>query len=307
MKQLQRQKSRSRWISPIFMLMLVLNVFALGNMNASKKTPQPFGVIKSNTNPLPSTNPTTLNWSGYNWSVKNSQGDLWGPGPNKWNSSVNNVWVDPEGFLHLKITNTSGVWECAEIYSQQSFGHGIYTFKLQAGFENLDKNVILGLFTYLNDENEIDIEFARWGQETTENSQYVTQPYSIEGNMERFATPFTGKDSVHTFTWCESFINFWSQTGNSSTYETDSITHNWEYTGKNIPTPSSEHVHLNLWLMSGLAPNNSQEQEVVIKDFSFTPTVCGDPSLPLWVYGIIIGFVGVISLITLLRIKAKKK
>ncbi|NEU73400.1 hypothetical protein PI95_012690 [Hassallia byssoidea VB512170] len=42
----------------------------------------------------------TINFSGYVWEVRSS-GDG-GPGPNHWSSD--NVWVDQDGYLHLKIT-----------------------------------------------------------------------------------------------------------------------------------------------------------------------------------------------------------
>ncbi len=90
----------------------------------------------------------SLLFSGYNWTVRSSENALQGPGPNYFNESMDSVWVDGDGFLHLKIRNYGGIWYCAEVYTNISFGHGTYLFKVHQGFENLDENVVLGLFTY---------------------------------------------------------------------------------------------------------------------------------------------------------------
>src|ERR1043165_4812079 len=65
---------------------------------------------------------TTVQFSGYTWTIRNTGTATEGPGPNVFNGS--NAWVDANGRLHLKITKntTTGKWNCAEIYSAQSFG-----------------------------------------------------------------------------------------------------------------------------------------------------------------------------------------
>ena len=69
----------------------------------------------------------TIFFSGYNWTVKNSPGKV-GPGPNYFSDSANNVWVDTQGRLHLKITKRNGRWYCAEVISEVSFGYGEHLF-----------------------------------------------------------------------------------------------------------------------------------------------------------------------------------
>ena len=245
----------------------------------------------------------TIMFSGYEWNVKNSAGALWGPGPNFFNDSIQNVWVDSNGSLHLRITHGICLdqWFCAEVYSVESFGYGTYNFTLTPGFENLDKNVVLGLFTYLDDLNEIDIEFAKWGQDTTENGQYVLQPSWKPNHIERFEFDLQGEDSIHGFTWCKNAIDFWSY---SASYE-----FKWRYYGSGIPLPSTEHVNMNLWLMQGLAPSDYLETEVVIKSFEFTPSECGDSPISIWwVFSFsLVGLVGIVSVSIVLIIRKKKK
>src|SRR4051812_19512341 len=119
---------------------------------------------------------TVLAFSGYSWVVKASSGKV-GPGPNYFSSSANNVWVDNLGRLHLRITKQGSRWFCAEVVSQASFGYGTYRWYLDSPVDNLDPNVVLGLFTWsdLPDyaNREIDIEFSRWGAARNLNAQFV--------------------------------------------------------------------------------------------------------------------------------------
>lgn len=226
-----------------------------------------------------------LTFSGYNWTVRTSDGQLQGPGPNYFSDSSDNVWLDDDGYLHLKIIKSDGKWYCAEVYSDLSFGYGSYIFKLSPGFENLDVNLVVGLFTYLDDENEIDIEFARWGKANAQNGQFVVQPYSNIGNLFRFNMPEKEQKSIHSFTWCKEYIKFWSAWGSNINYKPKDLISKWFYTGNDNPKPSTERVHINLWLMEGLAPTDAKEAEIVIKEFEFLPSNCDDPiPLPLWVF-----------------------
>lgn len=47
-----------------------------------------------------------INWSGFIWEVIPPH--VGNPGNNHWSDSMNNVWVDGQNKLHLKITNVSG-------------------------------------------------------------------------------------------------------------------------------------------------------------------------------------------------------
>lgn len=106
----------------------------------------------------------TLKFSGYEWEVRSA--GLQGPGPNRWDPE--NVSVDSKGQLHLKITKVADEWRCAELTLKKRLGFGRYQFQVIGRIDQLDRNIVLGLFNYPTPDvgkegtNEIDIEFARW-------------------------------------------------------------------------------------------------------------------------------------------------
>lgn len=260
---------KSRSILTLFLfLFLSLNLF--GFLRAPQSASIQSKAESVALSEISSSTISTINFSGYEWYVKDNldAGEKWGPGPNWWNGSSQNVWVDSQGHLHLKITKVGSQWYCAEVWSKESFGYGQYLFQIDPVVDRMDKNVILGLFTYYNDTQEIDIEFSRWGNPNAINSQYVVQPFDNEGNMKRFNTEFQNRTTTHSFIWRNDSIQFRSGFGNISNYN-QSIYSQWIYTGKDNPTPRTEKVHMNLWLMSGLPPSNDQEFEVVIERFEY--------------------------------------
>ena len=214
--------------------------------------------------------PRTIAFAGRTWTVKNSAGALWGPGPNNFSDSLSNVWVDDQGRLHLAITNDNGVWKCAEVIAQSSLGYGSYRFTFDSALDAFDANVVLGLFTW-NDANaynhrEIDIEFSRWGNaQDYANAQYVVQPYSSNGNLLRWTLPTGYTSSSHSFRWTSRSIAFQSSSAGNTIKQ-------WSYTRRaGIPRPGGETPRINLWLFQGAAPQSGARQEVIVSGFEFLP------------------------------------
>jgi hypothetical protein len=198
----------------------------------------------------------TLPFSGYKWIAKTSKSPV-GPGPNYFSDSIENVWIDKQGQLHLKITKKNGKWYCAQANYEKSLGYGKYIFHL-AGINRLDKNVVVGLYTYDDlpeyNHREIDIEFSKWGKSKNNNARFVVQPRS----KHKFNTQLN-KDSTHSFDWKSKKISF------QSPYKS------WIYKGKNIPKPGNENPRINLWLFKEKPPSDNKEIEIVIKKFEFIP------------------------------------
>jgi hypothetical protein len=224
-----------------------------------------------------------IQFAGHNWAVK--FGDYMGPGPNNFSDSVDNVWVDGNGYLHLKITHPDSNWYCSEIISDESFGYGTYVFTIDRRVDTLDRNIVLGLFTWDTyapqfNYREIDFEFGTWGNPANDNSQYVIQPWDMPGNLYRFDIDYTGDatTTTHVMTWRPDGIYFKSYYGDFSLAPPpETVIQDWYYTGSDNPPPGGENVRMNLWLISGLSPVNGLESEVVIKDFQFLTGISDQP------------------------------
>jgi hypothetical protein len=215
--------------------------------------------------PSPPQPPREIQFSGYTWLVKDSGGAKWGPGPNVFSPSTDNVWVDPAGRLHLKIVKSGSQWRSAEVISKASFGYGTYRWTLASDVSSLDPQVTLGMFTWHDTSadyahREIDIEVARWGNASNPtNAQFVVQPYDLGGHTFRYTVP-PAVPSTHEFTWRESSIGFLS--GTTSWLFGDAAA---------VPRAGGENARMNLWLFRGRAPLNRTAAEVVFERFEHVP------------------------------------
>jgi hypothetical protein len=210
----------------------------------------------------------TIEFSGYTWRVKESSSPA-GPGPNYFSDKEEDVWVDAEGQLHLKIVQRDGRWYSTEVISTVSLGYGKYVFTTSSPVDKLNQNAVLGLFTWDDtapqyNYREIDIEFSRWGEDNGQNSQYVVQPWDHAGNRYRFDSLLEGEYSTHSFEWSPTSIEF-SSSDSGAEFQT------WSYTGPDIPPAGDENARINLWLLNGMPPSDGQEVEVIIKSFEFIP------------------------------------
>lgn len=213
-------------------------------------------------------------FAGYTWSVRSDYG---GPGPNQF--SANNVWVDQNGFLHLAITVSNGIWSTAEVVLNQSLGFGTYQFQILGHPETMDGHVVLGLFNYTTPSigpdgtNEIDIEFSTWAGAQTQHGNWTVWP-AVTGTGQ-VTTPFdasanTGM-STHRFTWASQSVAFSALSG--ITDGTAGQYASWTYAPANYQQLIPQHpipVHMNLWLTGG-PPSNGQGVEMVITGFSYKP------------------------------------
>lgn len=167
-----------------------------------------------------------LSFSGMTWKKKDTGTVMWGPGPNYF--SGDNVSVDTNGNLHLKITNTNGKWRCAEINTTNTLGYGTYRFYVGTNTSLLPTSAILGLFTYgANDDyanREIDVEYSRGSIVANGSSnfwQFVIQPYYLGGHRIQFSSATNMNKSVHEFMWAPTgvwFNSYTNLTGYSKTY-----------------------------------------------------------------------------------------
>lgn len=214
----------------------------------------------------------TVTFSGMRWVVKQSDARV-GPGPNIFSASARNVFVDRRGRLHLRITRSGaaarGPWLSSEVIGARSLGYGTYRWELDTPVDRLNRNAVLGLFTWSNrpgqHNREIDVEFARWGRANAPtNALYTVQPYDQVGNVQHFTTSGVAR-SFHGFTWAPDHITFFSSTGPAM----------WVYMGPDVPTIGGESPRMNLWMFRGRRAAGPGRREVIIRRFSFTPYVPG--------------------------------
>ncbi|HUW92415.1 MAG TPA: hypothetical protein VMV74_04565 [Bacteroidales bacterium] len=208
----------------------------------------------------------SISFSGFEWITEGTGFSRISPGGNYFSCSEDNVWVDVHGNLHLKITNRNGIWYCAKVTMKESFAYNKYVFHVSSRVDKLDRNVVGGLFTYLDDSNEIDIEFAKWGIEGNINSQFAVQPAYHNGNIYRYSLDLKRKHSTHIIDWKKDTIYFACYRGYHSTRpDASKIISEWCYTGNHIPVDGAEKIMINLWLFNGLPPSDNKEVEMIIK------------------------------------------
>jgi hypothetical protein len=220
--------------------------------------------------------PSTLSFSGYTWDIKDSGTGAAGPGPNNWSSS--NAFVDANGYLHLKLTKVSNAWYCAEVTSTQNFGYGTYQWDVEGRIDTLDKNVVFGLFNYsgVDGRDEMDIEFAKWGNAANNNTNYTIYPAQSASSPADWHTTFNttlsgGTYTTQRFTRNSSNSVFFQQLGGFQTGNTNQIDSVTCYNPPNSISTLSMPVHMNLWLFQGSAPTNNSQVELIIHSFTFTP------------------------------------
>ena len=207
----------------------------------------------------------TLTFAGFKWKVKaNFFGSPIFPGPCVFSNSANNIWVDGYGFLHLRVTkDTTGNWNCAEVYSQRVFGYGQHSFTLGSQVSNFDPNLVLGLFTFDDidasfSNREIDIEFSRFGNPSdTNNAQFVIQPAA----PNRFIFP-SDINSLQLFEWRPSEVFFSSFGANGQLVNQLPDT-------SGVPRIGTQEVRMNLWIFNQVPP--TIPTEVIIQDYRFVP------------------------------------
>jgi hypothetical protein len=216
---------------------------------------------------------STISFSGYTWTVRTETGTS-GPGPNYWSNSSSNVWVDANGYLHLKLRKDAGTgrWLCSEVYTNQSFGYGTYVWQVEGRVDSLDRNIVFGLFNYKSGDDghhEMDIEFARWGNNAWPNYNYTVYPQTGSGNANYTAElKLNGSYTTYRFIRNSSSVSFSGFHGH--TQAAANAFFPWTTpSGYNVSTQAMP-VHMNLWLFDGNAPSNAKEVELIVHSFTFT-------------------------------------
>jgi hypothetical protein len=214
--------------------------------------------------PSSSSSPKRIQFSGYEWEVRQLPSDSGGV---MHVNSPSNAWTDAKGWLHLRIAKDGDSWTCAEVYLLRSLGYGTYSFAVH-DMPALDPGSVLGMFTWDDVEagqnhREIDMELSQWGDPASKSGQFVIQPYYVPANVFRFDTS-TGPHRF-SFRWDPGRVLFQTVKENPSQTVAEHL-----FTS-GIPFPGGEAVHINLYVYGKSRTPQQNGAEVVIERFEFLP------------------------------------
>lgn len=237
-------------------------------------------------------------FAGRKWTVKEYEAYTWGPGDNYFSARPEDVFVDENGFLHLRLAEHNGKWFSTEVISEDTMGYGVYTFVVEGDLEQLPANTVLGLFTWDNNtlvsagNSELDVEVARWGDASlTDYLQFSVQPVWFGGYYpERTLRVPTAPGALngvtaHRIFWSDTLIVWHSWKGRA---DGPDLLGTWSFNLNNparvkiengitsdpivIPAPgNTTHARINFWMLNGGPPSDGQEHEIVIRNFSYEP------------------------------------
>lgn len=205
---------------------------------------------------------TTLQFSGYEWRVRNapsSRGDRVNP------YSSANAWTDDKGALHLRIAKESDKWTCAEVTLTRSFGYGLYSFVLR-DTSHLSPRDVFSMFTWDyagGDQNhrEMAIEIGHPTDPGSKNAQYVVQPFYVAANVAKFSLPVGAV--THSFRWEPGKLSFKTMSGSSTLSE--------HVFTSGVPSPGVETVRMAVYVFGNTDDPEEQGAEVVIDKFEYLP------------------------------------
>jgi len=211
----------------------------------------------------------TLQFSGYEWRIRNAPSDRGGLN----NYDPSNAWTDARGALHLRIAKISGEWTCAEVTVARSLGYGLYSFVVE-DTSRLDPAAVLAMFTWDyagTDQNyrEMDIEISRWGDPASKNAQYVVQPFYIPANVDRFTIP--SGVVTHSFRWEPGQVSFRTVLGRDTSAKARIVAEHVFTSG--VPSPGVETVRMDLYVFrrGQSTLQNEAGAEVVVEKFEYLP------------------------------------
>ncbi len=216
-------------------------------------------------------------WMGHNWNI--TSGGMAGVAP----GSPNNIFVDGNGYLHMKITNNGGSWTAAEMFTQDKLGFGTYQWQIEGNVSNMDKVTVLGLFPYGpvagiggDGEDEIDIEFSKWNNTCGCNADFTFWPATGHGNLGPAEDLFTFSPSGSTitarFVWRSNSIVGYVMNGLVPVGDAPTNvlrTFNFapsDFTSR-IPQVALP-LGMNFWAFQALPTSN---QEIILRNFQYVP------------------------------------
>jgi hypothetical protein len=143
----------------------------------------------------------SLSFSGYTWLVAESKNKKIGPQESYYASSPKNVWVDTNGYLHLKVTQQGPYhWDGAQVSLAQTLGYGIYNFFLIGRVDLFEEYFIASCSLDKDETSKVAMHFSLWTP-----AKNMAYPYKeIKSNNVEYiarrgnASAWPGGDSLLT-------------------------------------------------------------------------------------------------------------
>ena len=230
--------------------------------------------------PTPTPPRRILAWKGLTWKV--TDGHM--AGVAKGNPA--NVFIDRNGYLHLRIVNRNGSYTSAEVFSTNKMGYGTYQWWIQGAIDNMDKSTVLGLFPYgpvagigKDAEDELDIEFSKWNNTLCKgacNADFTFYPATGNkqlGPTEKdFAVNLKGGTlTTARLVWTPTSVTGTVMRGLQPIGATANVIKTWTFAP---PDPKARipqqpmPTGMNLWCFKVLP---ASDQEVILRNFEFVP------------------------------------
>jgi len=219
-----------------------------------------------------------IHWMGRDWILTN--GGM--AGVAKGNPS--NLFVDANGYLHLRIVNREGTFTAAELFTTESLGFGTYQWQIEGRIDSMDPVTVLGLFNYgakagvgVDAENEIDIEFSRWNNTCHGcNADFTFYPSTGNKSLGPMEDNFTYSPNGSAFTtarfeWSSTRIVATIMSGLEPIGNTADVLQTITFAPPDflaripqVPIP----LGMNLWCFKSTPVS---DQEVILRNFQFVP------------------------------------
>lgn len=218
----------------------------------------------------------TIKFGGYEWDVRQTVSERGGT-LNRYHPD--NVWVDEQGRLHLKIERRADAesgdgaspWSCAEVTLKRSLGYGTYVAVVR-DTSHLEPAAVFSVITWDPSgsdpsHREMGIEMTRWGDPASKNAQFVVQPYYVAANVARFVAP-AGLLS-HSLRWEPGRAIFRTLRGDSIVSPAQSVAEH-EFTS-GVPAPGGETVRISLYVFGYTQHPLTRGAEVIVEKFVYLP------------------------------------
>lgn len=208
-----------------------------------------------------------ITFSGQQWVVRSSGGQLSGPGPNVFSDGLDAAHVDAQGRLRMAIVKAGQGWHSAEVTLSRPLGYGTYELEVETDPFGMDRQAVFGFFTYSSApeqaHRELDVELSYWARpDEPNNAQFVVQPSGTPDTLRRFEV--NQGHVTYRIRWEHGLAEF------SATAADGAVLQHWSRTA-GVPDAGDARLQLNLWLFRGKPPQNGQPVEFVMRAFRFTP------------------------------------